>query len=176
MGYVRDYTMYAAIFGFFSFAWFGWAQEGPRKSWRKYIGAATTISLLVTIIGVYLSIQNWEEASALTNGGGSTTYITVVIIEFLLLATGGFLLIFMKKSHYVAPWVGVIVGVHFFFLVDVFQDPSLYLLGVIMTAVSLLSPWLAGQLKVANSAITGIGSGTILFCYALLGLARYWLI
>lgn len=176
MEYVRDYTMYAAIFGFFSFAWFGWAQENPRKNWRKYIGAATAISLLVTIVGVYLSIQNWEQTSALTDRDGSSVYITVVIIEFLLLAIGGGFLLINKRSHYVAPWIGIIVGIHFFFLVDVFQDPSLYLLGVIMTMVALLSPWLAKKLNVANSAITGIGSGTILFCYALLGLARYWLV
>lgn len=39
--------MYAAIFGMFSFIWFGWAQENPRKYWRKYIGVAPWIAFIV---------------------------------------------------------------------------------------------------------------------------------
>lgn len=34
--YVRDYAMYASVFGMFSFIWFGWAQESPKPSWRLY--------------------------------------------------------------------------------------------------------------------------------------------
>jgi len=52
--YIRDYAMYTAIFGMFSFVWFGWAQENPGKNWRKYIGVSSGIALLVCLIGVYL--------------------------------------------------------------------------------------------------------------------------
>jgi len=59
--YIRDYTMYATIFSMFSFIWFGWAQENPRKHRRKYIGVASGIALLVCSIGVYLSVAYWDE-------------------------------------------------------------------------------------------------------------------
>lgn len=36
--YIRDYTMYTAIFGMFSLVWFGWAQENPRKHCVSILG------------------------------------------------------------------------------------------------------------------------------------------
>ncbi|MBD2866601.1 hypothetical protein [Paenibacillus oceani] len=41
--------------------------------------------------------------------------------------------------------------------------------------VSVISPYLSRKLQVANSAITGIGAGTVLFGFALSGLIRYML-
>ncbi|SDK49511.1 hypothetical protein [Lacicoccus qingdaonensis] len=60
--YIRDFTMYTAIFGIMSFAWFGWAQEAPKKSWRAYIGIASGIALIVGLAGVYLSVADWDAA------------------------------------------------------------------------------------------------------------------
>ncbi len=176
MDYLRDYTMYAAIFGMFSFSWFGWAQERPRASWRKYLGIASGIALLVCLIGVYLSVTNWDAASALTNKTAFGSYLVSVYVEFFLAGAGAFVLIRKKLSNYVAPWIAFIVGIHFIGLSSVFEDPSLYILAALLVAVSILSLWLSRKLNVANSAITGIGSGTVLFIFALLGLIRYILV
>jgi len=171
--YIRDYTMYTAIFGMFSFCWFGWAQERPRASWRLWIGLASGVALLVCLAGVYLSVRNWEAASALSESTAHQTYLITVYVEFLLAGIGAFFLIRRKRSDYVAPWIALVVGIHFIGLVGVFDDPALYVLAALMTAVALLSVRIARRLDVASSAITGIGSGTILFGFALLGLARY---
>ncbi len=174
--YLRDYTMYAAIFGMFSFVWFGWAQENPRKHWRKYIGIASGIALLVCLLGVYLSVTHWNAATALSVMGSLTTYIIVFYAQLIIGGLGAFFLIRMKKKDYVAPWIAFIVGAHFFWLVNVFKDPSLYILAVLMIVIAVLSPWLSKKMSVANSAVTGIGSGTALFCFAVLGLIRYLLV
>lgn len=171
--YIRDYAMYAAIFGMFSFVWFGWAQENPRKNWRKYIGTASGFAMLITLLGIYLSVTNWDAASALSEEGNLTTYIIVFYAEFIIAGIGVFLLFRMKKRDLVAPWIAFIVGTHFFFLVDVFRDPSLYLLAVLLIIIAAVSPWLSKRMDVGSSAITGIGSGTVLFCFALLGLIRF---
>lgn len=42
--YIRDYTMYTAIFGMFSFIWFGWARRIPES-----IGAS--------ILGLFLDLR-----------------------------------------------------------------------------------------------------------------------
>lgn len=173
MEYLRDYTMYMAIFGMFSFMWFGWAQEKPRRSWRLYIGIASGIALVVCLIGVYLSIINWNEASALSDTSSFRSYLTFVVIEFLLAGVGAFLIIRLKRNDYVAPWIAFIVGIHFFWLKDVFKDSSLNILGILLIGVVIISFWLSKKLSVANSAITGIGAGTVLFCFAILGLSRY---
>ncbi len=174
--YIRDYVMYSAIFGMFSFVWFGWSQENPRKNWRKYIGVASGIALLVCLIGVYLSVTHWDAATTLSEKDTYKNYLIVFYTEFFIAGLGAFLLIRSKKKDYVAPWIAFIVGVHFFWLVNIFKDPSLYILAVLMIAIAVLSPWLSKKMGVANSAITGIGSGTSLFCFAILGLIRYLLV
>lgn len=173
MDYVRDYTMYAAIFGMFSFSWFGWAQERPKANWRIYIGIASVLSLLVCLLGVYLSIKNWNEPSVLSDDTSFTIYLITVYIEFIVAGVGAFLLIRKKAKEYIAPWIAFIVGIHFIGLVSVFEDPSLYVLAGLLIAVSVLAVFVAPKLQVASSAITGIGSGTVLFAFAILGLIRY---
>ncbi|SFE73249.1 hypothetical protein SAMN05216378_3875 [Paenibacillus catalpae] len=173
MDYIRDYTMYAAIFGWFSFCWFGWAQERPKASWRKYIGIASGVALLVCLLGVYLSIHNWNEPSVLSDNASFKTYLITVYIEFAVAGAGAFLLIRKKAKEHIAPWIAFIVGIHFIGLVSVFDDASLYILAVLLVAVSILAVIAAPKLQVASSAITGIGSGTVLFGYAVLGLIRY---
>lgn len=173
MEYVRDYTMYASIFGMFSFCWFGWAQENPRASWRKYIGIASGVALLVCLMGVYLSVTNWDAPSALSDTTAFSNYLISVYIEFFLAGTGAFVLIKLKHQNYVAPWIAFIVGIHFIGLKSVLDDPSLYILAVLLVAVSIISLFISRKLQVANSAITGIGAGTVLFGFAILGLIRY---
>lgn len=165
--------MYVAIFGIFSFVWFGWAQENPRKSWRKYLGIASAMALLVGLFGIYLSVTNWHERTVLSDRSLFKLYQVVVFVEFFLAGIGAFFLIKFKKSNYVAPWIAFVVGIHFFWLKSVFHDISLVVLGSLLVGISMISPWLANKLKVANSAITGIGTGGVLFCFALVGLIRY---
>lgn len=165
--------MYTSIFGMFSFVWFGWAQENPRKSWRKYIGIASGLALVVCLIGVYLSITNWHERTALSNSSVFHNYLIFVFVEFLLAGIGAFLLIRLKKNDYVAPWIVLIVGTHFFWLKNIFNDFSLYILAVLLIGLAIISLWLSKKLNVANSAITGIGAGTVLFSFAILGLIRF---
>ncbi|WP_246313345.1 hypothetical protein [Paenibacillus foliorum] len=78
-----------------------------------------------------------------------------------------------KRTDYVAPWIAFIVGVHFFWLKSVFNDSSLYILGILLVGVALISFFISKKLNVANSAITGIGAGTVLFCFAILGWTRF---
>ncbi|OUS73683.1 hypothetical protein B1748_22515 [Paenibacillus sp. MY03] len=174
MDYIRDYAMYAAIFGMFSFSWFGWAQERPRNSWRLYLGIASGLALLVCLLGVYLSITNWDEASALNEASSFRVYLITVYAEFIIAGIGALLLIRKKLSDFVAPLIAFIVGIHFIGLAPVFEDASLYVLAALLTAASILSVFVAPKLGVARSAIAGICSGTVLFAFAVLGLIRYF--
>ncbi len=173
--YIRDFTMYMAIFGIMSFVWFGWAQEAPRKHWRAYIGIASAIALILGLAGVYLSISNWDAESALRNTDALTTYIIVFWLEMIVAVIGVIVMFRMKKREYAAPWIALIVGVHFIFLQQVFNDTALYLLAALMVAAALISPWMARKLDVAYSAVTGISCGVLLFILAVLGLIRFLL-
>lgn len=63
-----------------------------------------------------------------------------------------------------------------FWLVNVFKDPSLYILVVLMITIPVISPRISEKMGVANSAVTGIGSGMALFCFALVGIIGYLLV
>ncbi|SDX04940.1 hypothetical protein [Paenibacillus sp. CF384] len=173
MDYIRDYAMYASVFGMFSFAWFGWAQENPRAGWRIYLGIASGIALIVCLTGVYLSVRNWDAPSALNEVSAFRNYLISFYGEFVLAGVGAYVLIRSKRKAYVAPWIAFIVGIHFISLKNVFDDPSLWLLAALMVIVSIVAVIVAPRLQVANSAITGIGAGTVLFAFALLGLIRF---
>ncbi|MCS7462149.1 hypothetical protein N0M98_18585 [Paenibacillus doosanensis] len=173
MEYIRDYAMYASVFGMFSFVWFGWAQEGPRPNWRLYIGIASGIALAVCLTGVYLSVTNWEAPSALSEASAFRNYLISFYAEFALAGVGAFVLSRSKRKAYISPWIAFIVGIHFISLKSVFDDPSLWILAALMIAVSIVTVIIAPKLRVANSAITGIGAGTVLFGFALLGLIRF---
>jgi hypothetical protein len=166
--------MYAAIFGMFSLVWFGWAQENPPKQWRLAIGLASAAALLVCLVGVYFSVIHWEDGSVLSDTGTYRLYLVFVGIEFLLAGIGACFLIKRKKRNLIAPWIAFVVGVHFFWLKDIFQDASLNVLGMLLIGIAGLSLWLSKKWSMANSTLTGIGAGTVLFGYAILGLVRYF--
>ncbi|RKN85946.1 hypothetical protein [Paenibacillus ginsengarvi] len=174
MEYLRDYAMYAAVFGLFSMSWFGWAQEKPRESWRLYLGIASGLALLVCLTGVYLSITNWSAPSALNDDRAFRAYLIAFYTEIVLAGGGSYLLYRAKKKDFTAPWITFIVGLHFISLKSVFEDSGLYVLAALMVAVAAVSVYVARRLGVAPSAITGIGSGASLFVFALLGLLRFF--
>jgi hypothetical protein len=173
MNYIRDYTMYAAIFGFFSFVWFGWAQEKPRPGWRLPIGIAQGLAFLLCGVGVYFSIINWGAGSALKEVGSYTTYLIIFYVELFLSGLGAFVLIRLKKSNFISPWILFIVGTHFIALEFVFRDSALFLLAALLIMIAVTSVFISPKLQVANSAIAGIGAGTVLFCFAMLGMVRF---
>lgn len=172
--YIRDYIFAAAIFGFFTFAWFGWAQERPRKSWRVPLGVMSTLGLLLSIFSFYIGYSHWDSPSALNTHSSFNAYITFVIIEFLVALIVGVILIIKKWSNYVAPWIALVVGVHFFPLSFVFDDFIYNILGVLVVITALLAVPLARKLDVASSAVTGIGTGTFLFIFAVINLIRFY--
>jgi|SRR5690625_2232505 len=173
MTYIRDYSMMVAIFGFASMAWYGWSQDSPPKSWRKYIGILTGIALLLCLVGVYLSINNWQEATTLSDNQSLTNYYIFVVLEFVIAGLGVFILYRKAKGHYIATWVCFIVGVHFFGLRYMFDDISLHILGILLVFVSGISLYISHKTKLTNSTITGVISGTIFLLFTIFNLFRF---
>jgi hypothetical protein len=111
----------ASVFGMFSFIWFGWAQESPKPSWRLYIGIASGIALLVCLMGVYLSVTNWDAPSVLMETSAFRDYLISFYAEFVLAGAGAFVLIRTKRK----AWIAFIISIHFISMKYVFDDPSL---------------------------------------------------
>lgn len=172
MDYLRDIATSIIIYGFFGFVWFGWALEGPKDSWKKYLGIACGASLLVGLLGIYLVFRYQNEASVLTEKGLSLWYYIIVIIEFLVGGIGAYLLNKNQLHDYIAPWICLVVGIHFSPLAFIFQEPTMHLLAILFIIVSVITVKRIKRISYRASAITGLGAGSVLFVFGLFNIAR----
>ncbi|MEU8004843.1 hypothetical protein AB0B66_27095 [Catellatospora sp. NPDC049111] len=170
MNHVRDAAMTALIFGFFASAWFGWAQEAPPQAWKKRLGLAGGVSILVSVIGGILAWQHWSDGSALSEPGAMRKYGIIVGIELVAAAGGALVLGLRGKRELIAPWVCLVVGVHFIPLAGPLQSPILFPLAVAMTLVAAGATPLARRHGIPPSATTGVGAGISLLACALAAL------
>lgn len=170
MEYLRDDAMTALIFGFFASMWFGWAQEKPPPSWRRWLAPAAILSLVVGAAGGYLAWKHWGDGSALSEPGAMRRYGITVGIEFTLAGVGAAILGVRKRQDLIAPWICLVVGVHFVPLAPILQNPMLYVLAALMSVVALAAVPLARRRDLAPSALTGVGAGASLLLFAILSL------
>ena len=174
--YLRDYAMYAVIFGIFGFSWFGWAQESPPESWRIFLGIASSLSFVVACVGGVIALKHRDKASALgTDKKNYLRFRNIVIPEVLLSFIGGVLLMFTNKTEYVAPYISFIVGVHFLPLVSLFRDRGLFILALLVIFSSVISVFISDQLQLTPTTIAATASGASLFLFALRGLYNVYI-
>lgn len=167
---VRDAAMTALILGFFAASWFGWAQERPPAAWRAALVAGAVLSLAVGAAGAVVAWRHWSGASALSEPGAMRQYGIIVGAEFGVAAAGAAAMIFLGRSQYLAPWICLVVGVHFFPMALVLRSPPLFGLGAAMIAVAVAAVLISKSRHLASSAITGAGAGVALLCYASLSI------
>lgn len=169
MQYVRDSAMIALIFGFFASSWFGWAQERPPLAWRPPLIAGSVVSLAVAVFGAVLAWQGWSDGSALSEPGAMRRYGIIVGVEFGIAAAGAFGLAALGHSIYISPWICLVVGVHFWPMAPLLKNPSLIVVGVLMTAVAMTAVLVSRRTPLAPSAVTGVGAGVVLLGFAIWG-------
>ncbi len=102
-------------------------------------------------------------------------YWMVVAVEVVALLAGLLVINGVARAHELTvPWIAVVVGLHFFAFVRMWQNRAYAVLGVVVTALGV-----AGFLLYANGAsavtirvVSGIGSGVALYLAAAYALAR----
>ncbi|MEV6520426.1 hypothetical protein AB0M43_00620 [Longispora sp. NPDC051575] len=169
MSYLRDSAMTAAVLGFFASSWFGWAQERPPTRWKAPLTAGSVASLLVAAVGAVVAWRNWSTGSALGEPGAMRQYGIIVGVEFGIAALGAAGIALWGRQRYLAPWICLVVGVHFWPMAPVLRSPSLYALGALLTVVALASVPVSRVSGLTQSAVTGAAAGTVLFGFATWG-------
>lgn len=167
--YGRDAAMSALILGFFASSWFGWAQERPPGSWRLPLTLGAVASISVAALGGLLAWQNWSSGSALSAAGAMRMYAVTVGVEFACAGVGAALLAWRGHARHLAPWICLVVGIHFWPMAPLLEDSGLYVLGGVLVVVAVAAMLLARRTSVSPSALTGAGAGTALFLFALRG-------
>jgi hypothetical protein len=167
VSFVRDYAVMAAVFGFAGFIWFGWAQEDPPDRWRRWLGIGAVVGGLVAIAGGLLAWQNWGPESALAVPGAQRRFGIICGIEFGLAGLGALVFALTKRLKWTAPWVALIVGVHFAPLAIIFGDAGLFVLAALIVAAVGVSVAVHRRTGIALSATTGLGTGAILVVFGI---------
>lgn len=90
----------------------------------------------------------------------------IVGIEFGAAALGAGLLALTGRSAYMAPWICLVVGVHFWPMAPLLEDPSLYLLGAVLVVIALGALVIARRNSLPLSAVVGAGAGSALLVSA----------
>ena len=162
---LRDGAMTTAVLSFFASAWFGWAQERPPVSWRTPLVVGSVLSVALTVTGGLLAWLNWGSGSVLNDDAAFRTYLIIVGIEFGIAAIGSVVLLVRRRSQYLAPWICLVVGVHFYPMAPVLENAGLYVLATVLTAVALLAVPAANRRGQTISAVTGAGAGAALLLF-----------
>lgn len=170
----RDLVMYAAIFGVFAFAWYGWAQENPLKKMRVWLGLGAVISLVIASIGWYLAYVNWEAPSALNTEGAYELFGVIVATEITLALAGSLVLIKRKRSEYVSSWVAFIVAIHFIPLAIIFKDWTLNILAALLI-IGIVAIQKMPTAKLKRNTLTCIFTASVLLIFAIRGLLEYFI-
>jgi hypothetical protein len=165
--HLRDAAMTAAIFGFFSTVWFGWAQETRTR--RSLIGCVV-VAALVVAGGLAVAIPHWSGSTAFADPDTSRTYGIVVGVEFGLAGLGAGLLAALKRAEWIPVWVSFVVGVHLFSIAALLDYPLIHVVGVLVTLVSLAAVPIARARSLPISLVVGVGSGVSLLAGAICSL------
>ena len=163
--FARDAAVTAAIFGFFAAGWFGWAQDDPPPSWRRWLTVGSIVSMLTAIAGGVLAWQRWSDGSAI-DAATALTFGIIVGIEFSTAAIGAAILARLRKSDLIPAWIALVVGVHFLPLAPLLQVPLLFVVAVLVSAGALVAIPIARSRTLAVSAVTGAIVGPVLLAVA----------
>ena len=161
--------MMGAVLGFFASSWFGWALDDPPARWRKGLVAGCVVSLATAVTGALLAARHWSDGSVF-DAATSRTFGIVVGIEVALAALGAWLLSRRRRSELVSAYISLVVGVHFFALAPLLQNPLLYVVAVVMTIGAVASIPIARGRSISVSSVAGVLAGSTLLAAAIFAL------
>lgn len=158
----QEAAVVVSIYGIASALWFGWAQERPPAGARWWLGGGAFLGLLLAAFGGYQSWLLADTGSAPDEGNRMVLFNIIVGVEFGVGLLGVIILWAAGRREYAAPWILLVVGVHFLPLAPIFDSPSMYVMGVLLTAWSFVAVRWANRRDLAYSLTSGAGAGVIL--------------
>ncbi|MFI1993380.1 hypothetical protein [Actinoplanes sp. NPDC020271] len=163
--HLRDLAVSVAIFGFFASTWFGWAQEAPPPAWRRWLGAASVLSLLTLGAGVLLAVRH-RHGGTVFDDDTSRTFGIVVGVEFAAAALGAGLLAWRRHAELMAAWIAFVVGVHLFPVAAIMDYPLVHVTGALITVTAAAAVPVARSRGLTPSAVVGAATGLVLLATA----------
>jgi hypothetical protein len=171
-GRPRDLAVTAIILGIAAALWFGWGQAQPNAGWGlpMTVGSFAAIAVAVAA-GIALSGLR-HGATAMESRRVRRAYGITVGIETAVIGLGAVGLTLAGRSAYTAPWILLVVGVHFLPLGRLFGSVDLLWSGLALAAVAVAGAATGAVSAVAPSAVTGAFGGLVLVAAATASLGR----
>lgn len=169
----RDLAVNGLILGFAGAMWLGWAQDDPPAGWSLPLGIASALGLLVAVLAGVLTWRARRGASAMADPRGRRTYFRVLGVEAGAILVGATGLGIGGQTAQLAPWVLLVVGVHFVPLSSLFGIRSLAVAGGLLVVVSVAATIVGVVSTVAPSAVAGGVGGPVLIGFGAWSLLRH---
>lgn len=171
-GTPRDLTVTAVVLAVAGVLWFGWGQARPPAGWGLPMSIGTLAAIAIAIVAGITLIRFRHGATARESQRVRQVYGITVGVETAVIGLGAAVLALTGRSAYIAPWILLIVGVHFVPLGRLFGSVDLVWSGLVLSAVAVAGAVTGAVSAVAPSAVTGAFGGLVLVAAAATSLAR----
>ncbi len=171
-GTPRDLSVSALILGFAAMMWFGWGQAQPPPGWSLPLTIGIFAAIAVEGFAASMVARFRGTATAMRDQRVSRQYGITVGVEVAAIALGAVGLGLAGRPAYTAPWILLVVGVHFLPLGRLFGSVDLLWSGLVLCAVAIVAAVTGAVSAVAPSAVTGGLGGLVLVVAAVASLGR----
>lgn len=118
--------------------WFGWAQEHPPQSWKRWLITGSVLAPLTLVVAGLLAWRLWNTGTAFGAETGRS-FGVIVGIEFGLAGIGAGLLAWRGRKELISVRIALVVGVHLFPLAPLLRYPLPYLVATLVTIMALIA-------------------------------------
>jgi hypothetical protein len=162
----------ALILGFAAMMWFGWGLAQPPLGWSLPLTIGIFAAIAVEGFAGCLLARFRGSASAMEDQRVRRRYGVTVGVEVAAIALGAVGLGLAGRPAYAAPWILLVVGVHFLPLGRLVGSVDLLWSGLALCAVAIAAAVTGAVSAVAPSAVTGGFGGLVLVAAAAASLLR----
>jgi hypothetical protein len=144
-----DLVTIGALFGLVSFIWAGWGHEKPPRGWwwHAVLALLQAAGLALVAVCIPTLVRDWGTGTPLKPGHADfVVYVVVFWVEVVAAAIGAIVLTRRKRRDLVAPWILLIVALHFIALSWVFGQSVLNLAAALLVVVAVVSALLPKRL------------------------------
>ena len=167
-----DLSITALILGVAAMMWFGWGQAQPPSGWGIPLIIGTFVAVAVAVFAGKDVVRFRRSATAMRDRRVRRGYWITVGGETAASVLGAAALALTGRSAFTAPWILLVVGVHFLPLGRLFGAADLLWAGLLLSVVAIAGAVTGAVSAVAPSAVTGAFGGLVLVATAVAILRR----
>jgi hypothetical protein len=171
-GTARDLTVTAVILGAAGALWFGWGQAQPPAGWGLPMSIGSFAAIAAEIAAGVAVRRFRPGATAMESRRARQAYGITIGIETAVIGLGAAGLALAGRSASTAPWILLVVGVHFLPLGRLFGSVDLLRAGLMLSAIAVAAAVTGAVSAVALSTGTGPFGGLVLVAAAAASLER----